>query len=95
MNLTKPGLRRIGGHDLRLLTTIADQLGIAVERARLAEASTQMARMREREELARDLHDTFAQDLTAITLQLETALQYLDSKQRAAQQVTSALGRGA
>jgi len=91
MNLTKPGLRKIAGHDLRLLTTIADQLGIAVERARLAETATQMARLREREELARDLHDTFAQDLTAITLQLETALQYLGQTERATPQVTSAL----
>jgi two-component system NarL family sensor kinase len=91
MNLTKPGLRKIAGHDLRLLTTIADQLGIAVERARLAETATQVARMREREELARDLHDTFAQDLTAITLQLETALQYIGGEAQAARQVTSAL----
>lgn len=91
MNLTKPGLRKIAGHDLRLLTTIADQLGIAIERARLAETATQMARLREREELARDLHDTFTQDLTAITLQLETALQFLDKTDRAARQVTSAL----
>jgi two-component system NarL family sensor kinase len=91
MNLTKPGFRKIAGTDLRLLTTIADQLGIAVERARLAETATQVARMRERAELARDLHDTFAQDLTAITLQLETALQYLGGGGKAAQQVTSAL----
>ncbi len=91
MNLTKPGFRKIAGTDLRLLTTIADQLGIAVERARLAETATQVARMRERAELARDLHDTFAQDLTAITLQLETALQYLGGDGRAAEQVTSAL----
>jgi two-component system NarL family sensor kinase len=91
MNLTKPGFSKIAGTDLRLLTTIADQLGIAVERARLAETATQVARMRERAELARDLHDTFAQDLTAITLQLETALQYLGGDGKAAEQVTSAL----
>ncbi len=91
MNLTKPGLRKIAVHDLKLLTTIADQLGIAVERARLAETAMQIARMREREELARDLHDTFAQDLTAITLQLETALQYIGGERQAAQQVSSAL----
>lgn len=91
MNLTKPSLRKIAAHDLKLLTTIADQLGIAVERARLAETATQIARLREREELARDLHDTFAQDLTAITLQLETALQYIGGEAQAAQQVSSAL----
>ena len=90
MNLTKPGFRKIAGTDLRLLTTIADQLGIAVERARLAETATQVARMRERAELARDLHDTFTQDLTAITLQLETALQYLNDG-KATDPVTSAL----
>jgi two-component system NarL family sensor kinase len=91
MNLTRPGLSKIGGDDLRLLTTIAAQLGIAVERARLAETAMQVARMRERAELARDIHDTFAQDLTAITLQLETALQYLGGNGEAVGRVTSAL----
>ncbi len=91
MNLTKPGLRKIERNDLRVLGTIADQLGIAVERARLAETATQLARMRERAELARDLHDTFAQDLTAITLQLEAALHHLERKGEPAQKIASAL----
>jgi signal transduction histidine kinase len=92
MNLTAPGFRKIRKADLQLLQTIADHAGIAIERARLAEEAAQIARMRERTELARDLHDTFAQELTGITLQLETALHYLRHDDvRAAERVESAL----
>ncbi len=77
LNLAAPGFRKISGDELRLLSTIAYQVGIAVDRARLAERERDVARLRERAGLARDLHDTFTQDLTAITLQLETALQLL------------------
>ncbi|MGZ3503117.1 MAG: histidine kinase [Vulcanimicrobiaceae bacterium] len=92
MNLTAPRFRKVAKADLQLLQTIADHVGIAIERARLAETATQLARMRERTELARDLHDTFAQDLTGITLQLETALQYLRHDDvRAAERVQAAL----
>lgn len=77
LNLAAPGFRKISGQDLRLLSTIGYQVGVAVDRARLAERERDLARLQERAGLARDLHDTFAQDLTAITLQLETALQLL------------------
>ncbi len=77
LNLAASGFRKIGGDDLRLLSTIGYQVGIAVDRARLVERERDIARLRERAGLARDLHDTFAQDLTAITLQLETALKLL------------------
>jgi len=74
LNLTAPGFKKVSGEELRLLSTIGLQVGIAVDRARLAEQERDIARLQERASLARDLHDTFAQDLTAITLQLEAAL---------------------
>jgi two-component system NarL family sensor kinase len=63
---------------LRLLSTIGYQVGIAIERARLAEESVRRARAEERTRLAREIHDTLVQDLTAIGLHLEGALRHLE-----------------
>src|SRR5262249_1723660 len=60
--------------ELRLLGTIGLQVGVAIERARLAEESAALARADERTRLAREIHDTLAQGLVAMTLQIETAL---------------------
>jgi len=77
MNLTGPSWRELTPTELRLLSTIAYQVSIAVERARLAEESTRLARAEERERIAREIHDTLAQDLTAIALQIEASLSEL------------------
>jgi two-component system NarL family sensor kinase len=74
MNITAPAMRRLTKAELRLLGTIGLQVGIAIERARLAEESAMLARADERTRLARDIHDTLAQGLSALTLQIETAL---------------------
>ncbi len=59
--------------DLQTLETIGAQVGVAVERARLAERAATAARVEERASIARELHDTIVQDLTAVGLQLESA----------------------
>jgi two-component system NarL family sensor kinase len=59
--------------DLRLLHTVGELLSIAVERARLFARSTQLGVIEERNRLAREIHDTLAQGLTAVALKLETA----------------------
>ena len=74
MNLSRPEWRPLAEDELRLLGAIGMQVGIAVERARLSESAASLARSDERARLARDVHDTLAQDLTALTLQLERAL---------------------
>src|SRR5712692_10279711 len=74
MNITAPAMRRLTKDELRLLGTIGLQVGVAIERARLAEESAGLARADERTRLARDIHDTLAQGLSARTLQIETAL---------------------
>ncbi len=78
MNVTGPSWRRLTRGELGLLSTIAYQVGIAVERARLAEESARLARAEERARIAREIHDALAQGLTAIGLQIESALNRLD-----------------
>jgi two-component system, NarL family, sensor kinase len=80
INLTGPDERELSEDELRLLATISFQVGIAVERARLAEESTQLARVAERERIAREIHDTLAQGLTAIGLDIESALRHIDAE---------------
>jgi two-component system, NarL family, sensor kinase len=72
MNITAPEMRRLSARELRLLSTIGFQLGVAIERARLAEESAVHARADERTRLAREIHDTIAQSLTAIALRIES-----------------------
>lgn len=65
-------MRRLSPRELRLLTTIGLQLGVAIDRARLAEESAVHARADERTRIAREIHDTIAQSLTAIALEIES-----------------------
>lgn len=78
MNVTGPAWRKLSADELRLLSTIGYQAGVTIERARLTEESARLARYEERTRAAREIHDTLAQSLTAITLQLDGALKQLD-----------------
>ena len=79
MNVASPDWRSLSPEDLQLLYTIGDLLSIAVERARLFAQSTQLGAAQERNRLAREIHDTLAQGLTATALQLESADALLDA----------------
>ena len=93
VNVAGPSWLRLTQDELRLLATIAYQVGIAVERARLAEASGRLARAEERTRIAREIHDTLAQGLTAIGLDLEGALRHLESDPaRSRERLERALG---
>src|SRR5215212_5445008 len=92
MNIAGPEFRPLKSEELRLLSTIASQVGIAVERARLAEESTRLVRSEERTRIAREIHDTLAQGLTAIGLDIEGALRHLEeSPERARERLERAL----
>ncbi len=78
LNVVSADWRELSADDLRLLNTIGDMLSIAVERAQLFAHSIELGAAEERNRLAREIHDTIAQGLTAITLQLETADALLD-----------------
>jgi two-component system NarL family sensor kinase len=92
INVTAPGMRRLSSRELRLLGTIGFQVGIAIERARLAEEGATLARTDERTRLSREIHDTLAQSLAALTLQIETALDHLEKDpERARERLEKAL----
>lgn len=72
LNVASTGWQELSAEDLRLLHTAGDMLGMAIERASLFEKSRQLGALEERNRLAREIHDTLAQGLTAIAMNLET-----------------------
>lgn len=92
LNVAASEWRELSPEDLKLLYTIGDLLSIAIERARLFERSVQLGAAEERNRLAREIHDTLAQGLTAISLQLEAADALLEvNTNRAREAVLKAL----
>ncbi len=63
--------------DIFTAQTLADQLAVAIENARLYQETRQMAVTEERNRMAREIHDTLAQGFTGIILQLEATEQAL------------------
>ena len=57
-----------------MLTGLATQAAIAIERVRLAEEVRSLAAVQERERLAREMHDGLAQELGLLHLKLHGAL---------------------
>lgn len=80
LNVASTDWRELTPDDLRLLYTIGDMLGIAIERARLFASSAELGAIKERNRLAREIHDTLAQGLTGIALRLETVDALLDTE---------------
>ncbi len=77
LNVASEDWRELAAEELQLLHIIGDQIGLAIQRARISaehtQAATRLATIEERNRLAREIHDTLAQGIAAITLQLETA----------------------
>jgi signal transduction histidine kinase len=65
------GDRRFTDDEVNLLSAIGGQVGLAVENARLCRRSRQTAILDERNRMAREIHDSLAQGLTGIIVQLE------------------------
>lgn len=73
MNVASTDWRELSPEDLKLLYTVGDMISIAIERARLFDKSARLGAVEERNRLAREMHDTLTQGLTAVSLQLESA----------------------
>src|SRR5713101_6782083 len=90
LNVASEDWRELQVEELQLLHIIGDQIGLAVQRARLSaehtRAATRLATIEERNRLAREIHDTLAQGLSAISLQLETADAVVASRPQRAQE---------
>jgi two-component system NarL family sensor kinase len=79
LNVASTDWGDLSDEDLQLLYLVGDLVAIAIQRARLFDNSVELGAVKERNRLAREIHDTLAQGLTAITLQLETADALLES----------------
>lgn len=77
INLGSRTWRSLAAEELSLLASIGNQIGIAVENANLYEQAQQLAVMKERNRLARDLHDSVTQALYGVTLYAEAAARQL------------------
>jgi nitrate/nitrite-specific signal transduction histidine kinase len=71
-------LNRFDASDLDILQSLANQLAVAIENARLYESAGQLAALEERQKLARELHDSVSQALYGIALGTRTARTVLD-----------------
>ncbi len=97
LNVASEDWRELAAEELQLLHIIGDQIGLAIQRARISaehtQAATRLATIEERNRLAREIHDTLAQGMAAITLQLETADALAPSHpERAQEAIRRALG---
>src|SRR5690349_11134313 len=69
LNVVSKDWDKLSPEDLKLLYTVGDLLSIAIERARLFSQSVEFGAAEERTRIAREIHDTLAQGLTAVALQ--------------------------
>ncbi len=94
MNVATPQWDVFTPQDIEILSAIGHQIATAIERTQLAEQATRVALVEERNRLAREVHDTLAQELTGIALQLEAADALLEhSPERARARIRQALER--
>jgi signal transduction histidine kinase len=77
IDLGAPDLRAIQPEELSMLVAIGNQIGVAVQNARLYEQARQLAVVQERNRLARDLHDSVMQALYGVTMYAEAAARQL------------------
>jgi signal transduction histidine kinase len=72
--------------DIFTLQTLADQVAVAIENARLYEAGQQLAVSEERNRLARDLHDSVTQELFSMTMMASALPTLIERKPEAARE---------
>ncbi len=81
LNLSTNRVRAFPPEQIALLKTIGQQIGVAVENARLYAQAEQAAQLAERSRLARELHDSVTQSLYSVSLYAEAAVRLLNAGQ--------------
>ena len=71
LDITSGSSHALDEQDLSTAKTLADQLAIAVENSRLYQNARELAASRERQRLARDLHDAVSQTLFSVSIMAE------------------------
>lgn len=93
LNVASPDWRELSDDELSLLTTAGALVSLAVERSRLEAAGVRAVAAEERNRLAREIHDTLAQGLAALTMQLEVADALATTPRDADARLGAAVGR--
>jgi signal transduction histidine kinase len=65
--------------DMRLMTTLADLVAVAIQNTRYLQQAQEIAALEERNRLARELHDSVSQALYGIALGTQSARKMLDN----------------
>jgi signal transduction histidine kinase len=73
--------RQFNVEEVALAASIADQVAVAVENARLRRQAEQAAVMEERARLARELHDSVTQSLYSVTLLADAAGDFTEARE--------------
>lgn len=81
INIATLKLRDFTSEDIQLLTSIGNQIAVAIENALLHEKVQDMAALEERERIAREMHDSLAQVLGFVNTKTQAARQLLSTGQ--------------
>jgi two-component system, NarL family, sensor kinase len=94
LNVASADWRELSEDELSLLYTVGTLVSLAIERTRLGARDAELAAAEERNRIAREIHDTIAQQLAGIAMQLESASAYVGARNdpRAASTIERALG---
>ena len=82
LNLATRDFRELDDDELQLLQTVSELVAMAVQRTQWYEESRQLGAIQERNRLARDIHDTIAQGLSGLVMQLESADAMIEGESR-------------
>ncbi|MEG3863691.1 sensor histidine kinase [Microcoleus sp. herbarium12] len=69
--------REFQAEELELTQALAHQATLAIQLTRLGQQAKQAAILEERNRMARDIHDSLAQSLTGVVMQLNAATEFL------------------